>query len=94
MRLHSYSGHLPESVQQWTCSGVLCFWRRLEGGLNTGVLSLICLIVALVMFALAAFFGYRYTDRSRGWALAVGLFFYASPMVAWAKSSLDILTGT
>jgi len=24
----------------------------------------------------------------------IGLFFYASPMVAWAKSSLDILTGT
>jgi RsiW-degrading membrane proteinase PrsW (M82 family) len=45
--------------------------------MNTGVLSLICLIVALVMFALAAFFGYRYADGSRGWAVAVGLFFYA-----------------
>jgi RsiW-degrading membrane proteinase PrsW (M82 family) len=39
--------------------------------------SLICLIIALVFFALGAFFSYRYTDGSRSWAVAVGLFFYA-----------------
>jgi hypothetical protein len=54
--------------------------------MTTAPLPLICLVVALVFFALAAFWGWRYRDASRGWAVAVGLFFYA------LKDLLAILT--